>query len=169
MITILERQLLFPLRGSREGYCCSFLQFLCHKLSFLTFGSMLLEEVGKEEKLEDDEYDEELHANDDPQRTSEGHRAETVVVKAEDLLHKTACFHPLSRRWLRVFRDKHTQKIRITNAMTRIILKKKWDVCPFYSLKAARMASATACISSAGSCSLGLEKSMSRSLCMGMR
>ena len=50
-------------------------------------------------------------------------------------------------------------------------LRKSVDeiVCFYTFSKASRMASATACISSAGSWSLGLEKSISRSLCMGIR
>ena len=54
---------------------------------------MLFQEVWKEEELQDDEDDEELDEDDGPQRPSQLHVTEAVVVEIEDASCKVGCFH----------------------------------------------------------------------------
>ena len=62
---------------------CSFVQFRRHELGFMSLACILLEEVGEEKDFEDGEHDEELYADNQPQRPPEGHRAEAIVVETE--------------------------------------------------------------------------------------
>ena len=53
----------------------------------------LLYVVGKEEQFKHDEYDHQLYADNQPERFSERHIAETIVVQMECLIPKAMFFH----------------------------------------------------------------------------
>ena len=66
-------------------------------LRLITLLCLLLEEVGEEEELEDNEDDEELDENHEPERFSHRHTLEAVVVKMEDVVAPSVyrCLFPV--------------------------------------------------------------------------
>ena len=64
-----------------------------HKLRLPTLVGMLLDEVGKEKNLQDDEDDEEFDEDNRPERTTQPHVAEAVVVQVINLVKKALFFH----------------------------------------------------------------------------
>ena len=64
--------------GSGGG--TSLYQLRRHKLRFPTLLCVLLEKVGEEKELQDDEDNDKLDADNKPQSPPECHRAETVVL-----------------------------------------------------------------------------------------
>ena len=50
------------------------------EIGFFALGSMRLQEIGEEKQLQDDENDKKFDEDDGPQRPSQFHGAETVVV-----------------------------------------------------------------------------------------
>ena len=64
-----------------------------HKLCLLAFLSMLLDEVGKEEKLQNEENHKEFDEDNRPQGTPQPHVAEAVIVEVENLVKETLFLH----------------------------------------------------------------------------
>ena len=67
----------------REGrrWVCSFTQLPSHELSFLAFFGILPDEIGEKEDFEDNKDDEKLDADDEPERATQRHLSETVIVE----------------------------------------------------------------------------------------
>lgn len=63
-----------------------------HKFRFFALLGMLFDEVGEEEQLQYDEDDEQLDKDDSPQRPSQLHFPESVVVKVKYPMDKIV-FH----------------------------------------------------------------------------
>jgi hypothetical protein len=61
----------------------------------MAFIGMLLDEVRKEEELQDDENDKKLYQDDGPQRLAQPHVAEAIVVEVEDTVQEAFLVHPL--------------------------------------------------------------------------
>ena len=70
----------------------AFRQLRCHKAGFIT-ASMLLEEVGEEENLENDKDNEQFNQDNRPQRLAEVHIPETVVIEVEDPVKESLLVH----------------------------------------------------------------------------
>lgn len=60
---------------------------------------MLLDEVREEEEFQDNEDDKKLDAKNQPQRASEGHRTETIVVEMECTIKKSVGAHRLGLKF----------------------------------------------------------------------
>ena len=65
----------------------------CNEFSLLTLLRMLLDEVRKEEKFQDEENDEEFDENNCPQSTPQPHIAETIIVEVINPIEKTSFLH----------------------------------------------------------------------------
>ena len=70
----------------------SFGEFGGHIAGLVAFG-MLLQEVGEEEQLQHDENDKQLDEDDGPQRLTQVHGAETLIVKVENTIEKAVSSH----------------------------------------------------------------------------
>ena len=64
-----------------------------HETSLVTIAGMLLQEVGKEEQLEDDEDDEQLDEDDGPERAPQLHVPESVGIKVKDPVEEMMPVH----------------------------------------------------------------------------
>ena len=62
---------------------CSICQFCSYVACLIALGVML-QEIGEEENLENDEDNEQLDKDNGPQRLAEVHMPETVVIEVED-------------------------------------------------------------------------------------
>ena len=68
-------------------------QLASNVFGFLALPRLLLEEVREEEHLQYGENDEQLDENDGPQRASQRHVPESVVIEVEDPVKKPVLSH----------------------------------------------------------------------------
>jgi hypothetical protein len=51
---------------------------------FLLRVTLGVQEVGEKQQFEDEKHDEQLNADDEPQRLAHGHAAEAIIIQMED-------------------------------------------------------------------------------------
>ena len=57
------------------------IKLTCNKVRFVALACVFLNIIGEEEYLQHHKDDEELHRDDEPQRASECHAAETIIIE----------------------------------------------------------------------------------------
>ena len=72
---------------------------LLNELGLLAFLSIALDEIGKEEKFQYDEDDEEFDEDDKPQRLPYRHMFEAIIIQVEKPVKKTCLFHACALRF----------------------------------------------------------------------
>jgi len=75
-----------------SNVACAIHQFGGYVSSLVALG-VLLEEIGKEEYLEDGEHDEQFDEDDGPQRLAEAHVPEPVVIQVKGTIEKSVFVH----------------------------------------------------------------------------
>ena len=63
--------------------CLAARELLGYEVRFLAFFGILSDEIGEKEEFEDDENDKKLNGNDEPERTTQRHLSEAVIVEVE--------------------------------------------------------------------------------------
>jgi hypothetical protein len=82
---------------------CPFDELVGDVVGLTAFVGVGLEEIGEEENLQDDKHDKQLDQDNGPQRLSQPHIAETIIVKVEDPVPESLFIHRLISYFLQIY------------------------------------------------------------------